>query len=82
MRPPLLLSPTYDPQAGTEEQGRGVAGFLAEVARTVNTPLERQSAFAGRLVGIETSQRALAEGASSAVTGLINQARAEFQAQG
>eukprot|EP00969_Alexandrium_andersonii_P320687 14169497-Alexandrium_andersonii.AAC.1 len=49
--PPLLLSPTYDPPAGTEEQGRRMAGFLAEVTRTANTLLERQSAFAGRLVG-------------------------------
>eukprot|EP00969_Alexandrium_andersonii_P091704 4047618-Alexandrium_andersonii.AAC.1 len=47
--PPLPLSPTYDPQAGAEEQGRRVAGFLAEVTRTVNALLERQSAFAGRL---------------------------------
>eukprot|EP00969_Alexandrium_andersonii_P349497 15431165-Alexandrium_andersonii.AAC.1 len=59
-----------------------MAGFLADVARAVNILLERQSAFAGRLVGIETSQRTLAESANSAVTGLINQARAEFQAQG
>eukprot|EP00969_Alexandrium_andersonii_P187801 8297938-Alexandrium_andersonii.AAC.1 len=50
--PPLLLSPTYDPQSNPEEQGRRVAGFLADVTRAVNTLLERQSAFAGRLVGL------------------------------
>eukprot|EP00969_Alexandrium_andersonii_P038218 1674794-Alexandrium_andersonii.AAC.1 len=48
----------------------------------VNTLLERQSVFAGRLVGTETPQRSLAEGANSAVTSLITQAPAEFQAQG
>eukprot|EP00969_Alexandrium_andersonii_P117825 5211794-Alexandrium_andersonii.AAC.1 len=74
--PPLLLRPTYDLQSGPEEQGRRVAGFLADVARAVNTLLERQSVFAGRLVGVEASQRTLAEGADSAVTGLITQARA------
>eukprot|EP00969_Alexandrium_andersonii_P248395 10975546-Alexandrium_andersonii.AAC.1 len=59
-----------------------MAGFLADVARAVNTLLERQSAFAGRLVGIEASQRTVAESANWAVTSLITQVRAEFQAQG
>eukprot|EP00969_Alexandrium_andersonii_P246961 10914405-Alexandrium_andersonii.AAC.1 len=53
--PRVLLSPTYDPQSGPEEQGRRVAGFLADV-----------SAFDGRFVGVETSQRSLAEGAQAA----------------
>eukprot|EP00969_Alexandrium_andersonii_P209137 9235984-Alexandrium_andersonii.AAC.1 len=44
-----------------------LAGFLADVARAVTTLLERQSAFAGRLVGVEASQRTLTEGANSAV---------------
>eukprot|EP00969_Alexandrium_andersonii_P200551 8859828-Alexandrium_andersonii.AAC.1 len=81
-RPPLLLSPTYDPQSSQEEQGRQVAGFLAEVTRTINALTERQSAFVGRLVGLEAAQRTLTESATSAVTSLIAQARAEFQAQG
>eukprot|EP00969_Alexandrium_andersonii_P352175 15437088-Alexandrium_andersonii.AAC.1 len=59
-----------------------MADFLADVARAVNILLGCQSAFAGRLVGIETTQRALVESANSAVTSLIARARAEFQAQG
>eukprot|EP00969_Alexandrium_andersonii_P184194 8138451-Alexandrium_andersonii.AAC.1 len=54
--PALLLSPAYDPQVNSEEQRRNVAGYLAEVARTVNTLNERQSVFAGRLVGAEARQ--------------------------
>eukprot|EP00969_Alexandrium_andersonii_P171605 7585407-Alexandrium_andersonii.AAC.1 len=60
------LSPTYDPQSAPEEQGRRVAEFLAVVTRTVNTLLERQALFSGRLVGVKTSQRTLAEGAQEA----------------
>eukprot|EP00969_Alexandrium_andersonii_P056343 2484073-Alexandrium_andersonii.AAC.1 len=78
----MLLSPTYDPSAGAEEQGRRVAETLSEITRTVNSLIERQSAYDGRLIGVETSQRSLAGGASEAVTSLINQARVEFQAQG
>eukprot|EP00969_Alexandrium_andersonii_P321712 14214661-Alexandrium_andersonii.AAC.1 len=59
-----------------------MATFLADVARTVNTLQERQAVFAGRLVGVEAFQRTLAEGANPAVASLIDQARAEFQAQG
>eukprot|EP00969_Alexandrium_andersonii_P038915 1706362-Alexandrium_andersonii.AAC.1 len=33
---------------------------LSDITRTVNTLIERQSALAGRLVGVETSQRSLA----------------------
>eukprot|EP00969_Alexandrium_andersonii_P110112 4858211-Alexandrium_andersonii.AAC.1 len=61
----MLLSLTYDPQSGPEEQSRRAAGFLADITRAVNTLLERQSAFAGRLVGVDTSQRSLAEGAQT-----------------
>eukprot|EP00969_Alexandrium_andersonii_P189533 8374021-Alexandrium_andersonii.AAC.1 len=39
------------------------------------------STMAGRVVGVETTQRALSEGAASAVQELITQARAEFGAQ-
>eukprot|EP00969_Alexandrium_andersonii_P145506 6435514-Alexandrium_andersonii.AAC.1 len=78
----LLSSPTRDLQIDSEEQDRNVAGYLAEVARAVNTLNERQSAFAGRLVGVEASLRTLVEGVNSAVAGLISQAPAEFQAQG
>eukprot|EP00969_Alexandrium_andersonii_P041604 1823552-Alexandrium_andersonii.AAC.1 len=41
----------------------------------------RQSTFTGRLVGVESAQRTLAEDASAAVTSLIIQAQLEFQAQ-
>eukprot|EP00969_Alexandrium_andersonii_P129582 5727540-Alexandrium_andersonii.AAC.1 len=37
--------------------------------------------LAGRVVGVETDQRALSESAASAVNDLIGQARSEFQAQ-
>eukprot|EP00969_Alexandrium_andersonii_P081725 3603048-Alexandrium_andersonii.AAC.1 len=40
---------------------------LSEVARAVNALRERQAVFAGWLVGVEASQRTIAEGANSAV---------------
>eukprot|EP00969_Alexandrium_andersonii_P191227 8446933-Alexandrium_andersonii.AAC.1 len=39
------------------------------------------SMLAGRVVGVETDQRALSESAAAAIGDLIGQARSEFQAQ-
>eukprot|EP00969_Alexandrium_andersonii_P036981 1620615-Alexandrium_andersonii.AAC.1 len=65
------MSPTIDPASGTPQ---GVVEYLAEAARAVNQLHEQQvlqgdqlSTLTGRVVGVETDQRALSESAASAV---------------
>eukprot|EP00969_Alexandrium_andersonii_P333484 14738554-Alexandrium_andersonii.AAC.1 len=64
------MSPTLDPISGTPQE---TAAYLADVARAVNTLQGEVNALrnevsttAGRVVGVETTQRALSEGAASA----------------
>eukprot|EP00969_Alexandrium_andersonii_P212644 9389214-Alexandrium_andersonii.AAC.1 len=59
-----------DPTSGSPQ---GVVEYLADVARAVNGVNEQQaqqgdqlSRLAGRVVGVETDQRALSESAASA----------------
>ena len=78
-----VFSPAFDP---ANELGSGALGErLARVSREVSTSLtelgEAVDTVHGRVVGVETAQRALAENAQRAVEDILHSARNEFGAQ-
>ena len=79
----MVFSPTFDPSdvMGAPGLGQRLASFNAEVAAAVNTLTGRTEVLGGRIVGVETAHRTLADGAHSALREVLVQARAEFQAQ-
>ena len=79
---PLLESPTFPPSPQDPALSQQLTGYLAEVVRAVNTLREDQAVLTGRVVGVETAQWALTEGAHSAVRELVIQARQEFLSHG
>ena len=64
------------------ELGPKLADFNAKVSVALNALAEQADRLQGRMVGVETDQRALAEGAQGAVRTIVTNARAEFEAHG
>ena len=85
-RPPgriQAFSPEFDPQVelGTGALGERLTRFNGEVSRAISELGDAVDTVHGRIVGVETSQRSLVEGASTAIEALLHQARTEVGAQ-